>query len=663
MSNDIYNKVIDNEEEGYSFDAVINKVKEEIFDFYKGFDSNALSGKEGEGQQSEVEASINKIYKTSGEKLVKSMRSSIKELDSIRSKYIPWNIRKDIKKYDNSGPFSSNSRAASSDDNKFLYESYENAFMRSLGMPSSSVVTGSKSGFFHYMGLKASESNSSVILTKILSERENVDIRSSKISSNIFNVSSYFLKENLSSSLSKKELKILLTIIKKYKIKWKEISKENDISLNVSSIQKRSEQETIITSEFLLEFKKNNISGTDNEAVLYFEEEVLGRIGTSSLINVFNQMVSYSYLLFPPVYNEEISQCISEPSCIIKEPFSNIGPQIVNLSEARTSLLETIINIRLDKVTGLNYDKVNGVLVRKKVYKLQENSNPNSEEFTDASTKSITFEDFIADRSPIESIIINRLFKSLKSSCLALANEIENLIEKSAKRKQTLLSSETKFGEGKPKDGSKKSKSSQTNINYGDESAINANLQTYEELKIVNDSLLFLISNKENISGLEGSDSFGSKVREGAIFDSIMTAISFPGQQIDKNIENINKKLKSLSKDKRGPSDTADKIDDIIGIYRGIGTIDVLIFGLSMFLVSEDVLIGMLSSRGYENLKKIKGQYSKDFFSFLDEKNESLYGVNRKDVQAGYLLQFSRVAGDLYKYVESKEWAEFHNKG
>ena len=58
----------------------------------------------------------------------------------------------------------------------------------------------------------------------------------------------------------------------------------------------------------------------------------------------------------------------------------------------------------------------------------------------------------------------------------------------------------------------------------------------------------------------------GQKVREGAIFDSIMTAISFPGKQIDETIEGIIKKLSSLSKDKRGAKDTADKIDDIIGI-------------------------------------------------------------------------------------------------
>ena len=252
---------------------------------------------------------------------MKSMRSSIKELDSIRSKYIPWNIRRDIQQYANDGPFSVDSKVLSSDDNKFFYESYENAFMRSLGMPSSSILRGSKAGFFHYISLKPSESNSDVILSKILSERENVDIRSSKISSNIFNVSSYFLKQNLTNSLSKKELKKLIPIIKKYKAKWKTISDSNEISLNVSSIEKRSEQETIITSEFLQEFK-NNISATDSEAIVYFEQEVLGRVGTTSLINVFDQMTSYSYLLFPPVYNEDISQCISEPNCIIKEPFS-----------------------------------------------------------------------------------------------------------------------------------------------------------------------------------------------------------------------------------------------------------------------------------------------------------------------------------------------------
>ena len=92
-----------------------------------------------------------------------------------------------------------------------------------------------------------------------------------------------------------------------------------------------------------------------------------------------------------------------------------------------------------------------------------------------------------------------------------MAKEVENLIEKSSKRKQTLLSSEIKFGNGKPKDDTKKPKSSQTNIEYGDASAEVGNLNTYEQLKIINDSILFLISNKENISGLEGSDSLGSK--------------------------------------------------------------------------------------------------------------------------------------------------------
>ena len=297
-------------------------------------------------------------------------------------------------------------------------------------------------------------------------------------------------------------------------------------------------------------------------------------------------------------------------------------------------------------------------MVNKKVYKMQENSNPGSPEFTDAANKEITFDDFVSDRSSLESIIANRLYKSLQVSCISLAKEIENLIEKSSNGFQTLLEAQKQFGSGKPKSESEEPKVSQSNIPVGDKSAILANLETYENLKIINDSLLFLISSKENVSGLEGADSFSSKVRDGVIFDSILTAISFPGKEIDSKILEINKKLESLSKEKKGIRNSADKIDDLIGIYRGVGTVDVLIFGLAMFLVEEDVLIGMLSSKGYENLKLVKGLYSKDFFDSLEQKFEDKYGNNRNDIQAGSLLEFSRVAADLYKYVQSKEWAK-----
>ena len=77
-----------------------------------------------------------------------------------------------------------------------------------------------------------------------------------------------------------------------------------------------------------------------------------------------------------------------------------------------------------------------------------------------------------------------------------------------------------------------------------------------------------------------------------------------------------------------------------------------------MFLVPEDVLVGMLSSNGYANLKAVKGLYSKDFFESLDEKTQGKYGNNRNDIQAGSLMEFSKVAADLYKYVKSKEWAK-----
>ena len=192
------------------------------------------------------------------------------------------------------------------------------------------------------------------------------------------------------------------------------IKEDDGISENAFSLDEVSEKEKEITNEFVKEFRENDITGTDYEVILYFEKEVLGRVGANTLLDTFDEILSYSYLLFPPVYNQDISRCISEPRCIVREPFSTVGPMIINLEEARTSLLETIINIRLDKVTGLNYEKVRGVLVNKKVYKMQENSNPGSPEFTDAANKEITFDDFVSDRSSLESIIANRLYKSFR---------------------------------------------------------------------------------------------------------------------------------------------------------------------------------------------------------------------------------------------------------
>ena len=196
MSNDIYNNVKDAEDTEYSFSAALGDINKKVFEFYNGFDSNSLSSK-AEGSIAETQANINRIYKTSGEKLVNALKTSIKELDSIRSKYIPWDIRKDIAQYNNDGPFSGRSNAVSSNDNKFFYESYENAFMRSLGMPSSSVLLNSDNNFIHYLASGSEVTNSNSVLTKVMLERENVDIRSTKISPQIFNVSGMFLKENL----------------------------------------------------------------------------------------------------------------------------------------------------------------------------------------------------------------------------------------------------------------------------------------------------------------------------------------------------------------------------------------------------------------------------------------------------------------------------------
>ena len=149
-------------------------------------------------------------------------------------------------------------------------------------------------------------------------------------------------------------------------------------------------------------------------------------------------------------------------------------------------------------------------------------------------------------------------------------------------------------------------------------------------------------------------------MRSGVLFDAISASISLPGSYIDSKINEINASLKREEGSKEGLKGKAKKVDNLIGIYRGVGILDVLVFGLAMFLVTEDVLIGMLSLEGYLNLKSIKSASSKDFFDAFEQKQGiSLDGNSKwKSVQAKALMAYSEKVMELYRYIKYKEFSK-----
>ena len=644
-------------EEVSGIEQIRLEIEEKISEFYTGFSTDLYSG-EDFGQPKDIETYISGIYEKNAKILVSRLKESIKELDGIRSKYVPWEVVRDVGYY-NKNLVKENS--FSSNDNKFFYESYENAFMRAMGMPESNDIISSGERYVFIPGSLAKEggyvaTNNPVSLFGILSERETVDIRSAKISKNFYDVSALFGDSNILENLSFEQIAILGSLTTKYSEQYR----NSEFKVSEDGIRDY-EFETDLTYSFIEEAKRSGIVATKEELIQYFEREVLGIEISSNMLNAFEDIFSFSYLLFPPVQNSSISRCISSTKSIVKKPFEINGPKIVNLSEARESLLETIINIRLDKVAGLNFEKVRGVLLEKSVIKAVGNTDPNGDNDLTASEEDITFEDFVGSQSIIENIIANRLFKALRFSCLEVADEIRNLIEESAEKGASEAGNQVKgFGDGIPKTQSEESDLKHVKLDFKDIALKNRNLESYESLKSINDSVLFILSQKENLTSFSDSNTKYSSLRSGALFDAISASISLPGSYIDSKINEINASLKREEGSKEGLKGKAKKVDNLIGIYRGVGILDVLVFGLAMFLVTEDVLIGMLSLEGYLNLKSIKSASSKDFFDAFEQKQGiSLDGNSKwKSVQAKALMAYSEKVMELYKYIKYKEFSK-----
>lgn len=632
-------------------------IEESISKFYSGF-SASLYSSEDFGDPASVETYISSLYEKNASSLVSRLKNSIKDLDSIRSKYVPWEIVRDVGSY-NEG-FDKKS-SFSSKDNKFFYESYENAFMRAMGMPESDDILLSQKDYAFIPGNLSAEgeyvvTKNPVNLISILSERETVDIRSAKISEDFYDVSSIFKKDDLLSSLTLEEISALGGVLEKYI----ELYSEEEQRVLEEGVR-NFELENKLTFEFIEDVKELGVKATDQSIKSYFENEVLKKPSSTTLVNIFEDFLSTSYLLVPPVQNSSISKCISNPKSIVKKPFEIEGPKLINLSEARESLLETIINIRLDKVAGLNFEKVRGVLLERSVIKAAGNEDPNNLNDLTQDEEEITFEDFTGENSIIENIISNRLFKALRVSCIEVAKEIRALIEDAAEKGASeSVKSKNKFGEGAPKTPGDQPNLKHVKYDFKDSLIKNRNIESYESLKSINDSVLFILSQKENLTSFSDPNTKYSSLRSGALFAAISESVTFPGTYIDSKIKEINDSLKREEKSKEGLKGRSKKIDELLGVYRGVGVLDVLVFGLAMFLVGEDVLIGLLSLKGYENLKRIKGASSKDFFDAFESSKGIVLGGNSnwRSYQAESLLAFSEKIIELYRYIKYKEFSK-----
>lgn len=302
----------------------------------------------------------------------------------------------------------------------------------------------------------------------------------------------------------------------------------------------------------------------------------------------------FSYYMFPPIQDGRISKCISEPGKIVAEPFLPDAKRKINGKILRSSLLEAVIRIRLDIITGAYPESVDDF------------SQPNYS--FGGSQKGITYNDIKENYGILESLLIVRLFDSIVGMSLDIKEKAKEI------QKQQYL---TGYVPSALKRGQQGGDSSGGSAKDGGTEEANPEIKKLQAIKAVDDSISLLLgSNKQNSAlDLQEGIARDSTVIDAHLMGSVLAAVNIPSKWADGKIASI--KGSSLD-NTRGPSDVARSSVDIkLGRSKGVGMIDVIVFVTALFTVPEFVLISLLNDKQFDYLKE---EFPAGFFDNYEDR-------------------------------------------
>lgn len=590
-----------------------------------------------------------------------NLSSSLKKM---RSSFLPIEIINEITRAD--GATVSITEILDADADK---ESFENVFFRMLGMPTSDeledeVIKGvSKTGEIINFDKATIE--------KRLNERQiPINTRSGypKLDSFIFENQSpfeYFQKiysesegteiqdlqdiseklreyNNLFNSLQKQEDRVntirseILTILQKYDQQKVEdgtdqpenitqglIDRINETFDQLLSLYKNESQETnseIISDSiyFIFENSLQIISAPNDLPNIYQElyyELVLQKTTNFSVDNLSDPINfwRYSYLLFPPVQDGRISKCINDTTKLVAPPFLPESQRVINRSTMRPSLLEAIIRIRLDLSAGTT------------------RGSPGAEKFSLArigNDLSIKYRDIRDSYGLIEAIFIGRLFAALIGMSLNILKNVE------------VTKTNQSESPRKPQ-----ADVSPTN-DHGQPSTESSGLESDEDKRLkaqatFEESVLLLLGQNTSSDGLSFQEGAGllrtSNVKDSHLMSSMIELVSIPLQWINKK---SSKKQYDVDKKESGPTAAAiSGISTALGLSKGVGALDALVFIIALFSADETTLLSLLNENQFNNLKK---QFPVNYFKDIDGKD-----IKRK-TKIKAVEEISLIAIDTY---------------
>ena len=316
----------------------------------------------------------------------------------------------------------------------------------------------------------------------------------------------------------------------------------------------------------------------------------------------------FSSLLFPAVQDGRIGKCINETNKLVAEPFLPVTMRKVNGRDMRSSLLEAVIRIRLDIVTGTTKLRVSDFSTPSISFG---NDNPNG----------VTYNDIAENYGVLEAYLIARLFNSFSG--------IAKFSKDKVKEMQVQQVNTGIIPEGENPD------------NAGDHVAEEETpeIKALNAIKIIDDSMLLLLGENNSNQAIDFQENVArnSSVIDAHFMEIVTAAVTYPSKWTDKKIEEIKARGNEAG---RGDTDRdRNYLDRVVGRSKGVGIVDVMSFVIAMFSVEEKVLLGLLNERQFDYLKE---EFPKDFFK----------GFDRIEMSAA-INELSEAAYDSYELFRS----------
>mgnify|MGYP003132565193 FL=1 len=539
-----------------------------------------------------------------------AFQSIFQSLESNRSTFLPIEVfaTSGAANTTGSGLFDSSLVSEGVAEQQSEFESYENCFMRMLGMPSTEDL-GEGGDFYNITADGDVVIINTGDLMTILSERQlPSDLRAVTIGDKFFS----FAITSPSESIPAAHRALYEQSVDEYGTRRDQASASLTTGepQELPPAQDGEVQESVVSTLF----------GIWQEIVT--ENGLASKVGSGLLTEIFYQQLSpnagsaqknvlsvtdpsnfyrFPSMLTPPVQDGSIARCVNEPSKIVASKFLPQSQRLVNGKKVRSSFLEAVIRLRLDKVSGINPT-------------LSE-----TDEFGSVDQES--FANLQDSWGVLESLIVARLESAIHGMAVYLRNNIKNMKINAQRTKKSVAASRQQSSNSASSFREFEESFSPNISNGATQKAAEKFL--YETIVSIEDAMSLFFADNSQAYEESTSSQRGSSMINAYLMDAVMSIVEKPGNAARKRVKELSES--QTRRAEKGTDRYQTNVSTILGDVKGVGVIDVAVYMLSLFTLPESYLLGLLNSQEVENMKS---QYPSGFFDDFIIKNSMGQGLS-----------------------------------